>query len=84
MIAPIGAPNFHEALRWGSEVYHALKAVLKDGGYSTGVGDEGGFAPALKTNAQAVELIIQAIEKARYRPGEDVALALDPASSGFL
>jgi enolase len=83
MIAPIGAPNFHEALRWGSEVYQALKGVLKDGGYSTGVGDEGGFAPALKTNAQAVELIIQAIEKAKYRPGEDVALALDPASSGF-
>jgi len=83
MIAPVGAPNFHEALRWGSEVYQALKGVLKDGGYSTGVGDEGGFAPVLKTNAAAVELIIQAIEKANYRPGEDVALALDPASSGF-
>ncbi len=83
MIAPVGAPNFREALRWGSEVYQALKGVLKDGGYTTGVGDEGGFAPALKTNAAAVELIIQAIEKAKYRPGEDVALALDPASSGF-
>ena len=82
-IAPVGAPNFHEALRWGSEVYHTLKSVLKDGGYSTGVGDEGGFAPALKTNAEAVELILKAIEKAGYRPGEDIALALDPASSGF-
>jgi enolase len=83
MIVPIGAPNFREALRWGSEVYQALKGVLKNGGYSTGVGDEGGFAPALKKNADAVELILQAIEKAGYRPGEDVALALDPASSGF-
>ncbi len=83
MIAPIGAPNFAEALRWGSEVYHALKKVLKDGGFSTGVGDEGGFAPALKRNAEAVELILKAIEAAGYRPGEDIAVALDPASSGF-
>ncbi|MBN1453262.1 MAG: phosphopyruvate hydratase [Anaerolineales bacterium] len=83
MIAPVGAPNFREALRWGSEVYHALKGVLKDGGYSTGVGDEGGFAPALKKNADAVELILQAIEKAGYKPGVDVALALDPAVSGI-
>lgn len=83
MIAPIGAPSFREALRWGSETYHALKSVLKDGGYSTGVGDEGGFAPALKTNAAAVELIIQAIEKAGYRPGEQIVIALDPASSSF-
>ncbi len=83
MIAPVGAPNFKEALRWCSEVYHSLKSVLKSGGFSTGVGDEGGFAPALKTNAQAVELILQAIEKAGYRPGEDIAIALDPASSGF-
>ncbi len=83
MIAPVGAPNFHEALRWGAEVYHTLKAVLKDGGYSTGVGDEGGFAPALKTNSEALDLIVKAIGKAGYRPGEDVALALDPASSGF-
>ncbi len=83
MIAPVGAPNFAEALRWGSEVYHALKKVLKDGGFSTGVGDEGGFAPALKGNAQAVELILKAIESAGYRPGEDIAIALDPASSGF-
>jgi enolase len=83
MIAPVGAPNFSEALRWGSEIYHRLKKVLKDGGYSTGVGDEGGFAPALKRNADAVELILKAIEGAGYRPGEDVVLALDPASSGF-
>lgn len=83
MIAPVGAPNFREALRWGSEVYHSLKNVLKSSGYSTGVGDEGGFAPALKTNAEAVELIIKAIEKAGYKPGEQIAIALDPASSGF-
>jgi enolase len=83
MIAPVGAPNFAEALRWGSEIYQRLKKVLKDGGYSTGVGDEGGFAPALKRNADAVELILKAIEGAGYRPGEDVVLALDPASSGF-
>ena len=83
MIAPVGAPNFCEALRWGSETYHALKSVLKDGGFSTGVGDEGGFAPALKANHQAVELILQAIEKAGFKPGEGIAIALDPASSGF-
>jgi enolase len=83
MIAPVGAPNFHEALRWGSEVYQALKGVLKSEGYTTGVGDEGGFAPALKKNSDAVELILKAIEKAGYKPGEQVAIALDPASSGF-
>ena len=83
MIAPVGAPNFREALRWGSETYHALKSVLKQGGYSTGVGDEGGFAPALKANRQAVELILQAIEKAGFKAGEEIAIALDPASSGF-
>jgi enolase len=83
MIAPVGAANFREALRWGSETYHSLKKVLKKKGFSTGVGDEGGFAPALKTNAQAVELILEAIEQAGYRPGEDIAVALDPASSGF-
>jgi len=83
MIAPVGAPNFAEALRWGSEVYHALKKVLKDGGYSTGVGDEGGFAPVLKRNSDAMDLIVQAIDQAGYRPGEDVVIALDPASSGF-
>ena len=83
MIAPVGAPSFAEALRWGAEVYHTLKGVLKAAGHSTAVGDEGGFAPALKRNAEAVELIVTAIERAGYRPGDDIALALDPASSGF-
>ena len=83
MIAPVGAPSFREAVRWGAETYHALKGVLKARGYATGVGDEGGFAPALKTNAEAIELILEAIGKAGYRPGEQIALALDPASSGF-
>jgi enolase len=83
MIAPVGAPDFAEAVRWGAETYHSLKSVLKSKGFSTGVGDEGGFAPTLKTNADAVELIIQAIQKAGYKPGEDICIALDPASSGF-
>jgi enolase len=83
MIAPVGAPDFAEALRWAAETYQRLKKVLKDAGHSTGVGDEGGFAPALKRNADAVELILQAIENAGYRPGEDIVLALDPAASGF-
>jgi enolase len=83
MIAPVGAPNFREALRWGSEIYHALKGVLKSGGRATGVGDEGGFAPALKTNAEAVEMILKAIKKAGYKPEDDVVIALDPATSGF-
>ncbi|MBN2346860.1 MAG: phosphopyruvate hydratase, partial [Candidatus Aminicenantes bacterium] len=83
MIAPLGAPSFREALRWGSETYHALKKVLKDGGHSTAVGDEGGFAPKMKTNAEAVELILEAIAKAGFTPGADIAIALDPASSGF-
>ena len=83
MIAPVGAPNFREALRWGSEVYQALKGVLKSSGYATGVGDEGGFAPALKTNAEAVEMILKAIEKGGYKPGEQIVIALDPATSGF-
>ena len=83
MIAPVGAPDFAEALRWAAETYQCLKKVLKGGGHSTGVGDEGGFAPALKRNADAVELILMAIEGAGYRPGEDIVLALDPASSGF-
>ena len=83
MIAPVGAPTFREALRWGSEIYHTLKNVLKEAGYSTGVGDEGGFAQKLKKNSDAVELILKAIEKAGYRPGEQVAIALDPASSSF-
>ena len=83
MVMPLGAPTFAEALRWGAEIYHTLKTVLKEKGYATLVGDEGGYAPALKTNAEAVETILQAIEKAGYRPGEDVAIALDPAASEF-
>jgi enolase len=83
MIAPVGAPSFREALRWGAETYHALKKVLKDAGHATGVGDEGGFAPALKTNAEAVELILKAIVAAGYQPGHEIAIALDPASSAF-
>ncbi|MCA2001757.1 MAG: phosphopyruvate hydratase, partial [Chloroflexi bacterium] len=83
MIAPVGAPNFREALRWGAEVYQSLKGVLKSDGYSVGVGDEGGFAPALKKNSDAVELILKAIEKVGYKPGDDVAIALDPATSGI-
>jgi enolase len=83
MIAPVGAPNFREALRWGSETYHALKSVLKDQGYSTGVGDEGGFAPALKKNSDAVENILKAIGKAGFKPGLDIGIVLDPAASGF-
>jgi len=84
MIAPVGAPYFAEASRWGAEIYHQLKKVLKDAGLSTGVGDEGGFAPVLKRNSDAIDLILRAIEGAGYRPGDDVAIALDPASSGFL
>ncbi len=81
MIMPAGAPTFAEALRWGAETYHALKKVLKDKGYSTNVGDEGGFAPSLNTNAEAIEVILQAIERAGYKPGEDIFIALDPAAS---
>lgn len=83
MIMPVGAESFSEALRTGSEVFHRLKAVLKDKGYSTSVGDEGGFAPNLKSNEEAVELILEAIEKAGYAVGEDIMLALDPAASEF-
>jgi enolase len=81
MIAPVGAPTFSDALRMGSEIYHALKSLLKKQGYSTNVGDEGGFAPSLKSNAEAVELIVKAIEKAGYVPGKDCSIALDPAAS---
>ena len=83
MIAPLGAPTFRDALRWGAEVYHTLKAVIKERGLSTGLGDEGGFAPNLSSNAAALDLIIEAIEKAGFKPGTDVALALDVASSEF-
>ena len=81
MVMPLGAPTFAEGLRWGVEVYHNLRAVLKDKGYTTLVGDEGGYAPALKSNAEAIEVILQAIEKAGYKAGEQVCLALDPAAS---
>ncbi|WP_025272231.1 phosphopyruvate hydratase [Haloglycomyces albus] len=83
MIAPIGAPTFAEALRWGTETYHALKAVLKDKGLATGLGDEGGFAPNLGSNREALDLIVQAIEKAGYRTGTDIALAMDAAATEF-
>ena len=83
MVMPLGAPTFAEALRWGAEIYHTLKKVLKDKGYATLVGDEGGYAPALKANAEAVEIILEAIEKAGYKAGEQVAIALDPAASEF-
>ena len=81
MIMPAGAPTFRECLRWGAEIYATLKGVLKAKGLNTNVGDEGGFAPSLSSNAMAIELILEAIEKAGYRPGEDVFIALDPASS---
>lgn len=83
MVMPLGAESFSEALRWGSEIYQKLKQVLKEHGYTTLVGDEGGYAPALKTNAEAVEVILEAIEKAGYKAGEQVAIALDPAASEF-
>jgi len=81
MVMPVGAPSFGECLRWGSEIYHSLANVLKDKGLNTNVGDEGGFAPSLSSNAMAIEVILEAIERAGYRPGEDVFIALDPASS---
>jgi enolase len=81
MIAPIGAETYGEALRWGAETYHALKSVLKGRGLSTGLGDEGGFAPNLESNRAALDLILEAIEKAGYTPGEDIALALDVAAT---
>jgi len=83
MIAPVGAPCFADGLRMGAEVFHTLKAVLKKKGYSTAVGDEGGFAPSLKSNEEAVEVILDAIQKAGYKPGDDVAICLDPAASEF-
>jgi len=83
MAMPVGAPTFAEALRYGAETFHALKGILKKRGYSTSVGDEGGFAPNLKSNEEAVEVIVEAIEAAGYVPGKDVAIALDPAASSF-
>ncbi len=81
MIMPLGAPSFSEGLRWGAEIYHALKSVLKERGYTALVGDEGGYAPALKANNEAVEVILVAIEKAGYKAGEEIGIALDPAAS---
>ncbi|MGH8324724.1 MAG: phosphopyruvate hydratase, partial [Steroidobacteraceae bacterium] len=78
---PVGAESFSDALRWGTDVFHTLKGVLKKRGYSTSVGDEGGFAPSLKSNVEAVEVILEAIELAGYKPGEEIAIALDPAAS---
>ncbi len=83
MVMPVGAPTFAEALRYGAETFHALKAILKQRGLATSVGDEGGFAPNLGSNEEAIELILEAIEKAGYRPGDDIALALDSAASSF-
>ena len=83
MITPCGAPNFREAFRYAVETYHSLKSVLKAKGQYTAVGDEGGFAPNLSSNEEAVELIIAGIEKAGYKPGKDIAIALDPAASEF-
>jgi len=83
MVMPIGAPMFAEALRYGAETFHALKKILSGKGYATSVGDEGGFAPNLKSNDEACEVIVEAITAAGYKPGEDVAIALDPAASSF-
>jgi enolase len=83
MIVPVGAPSMGDAVRMGAEVFHALASVLKKGGHSTNVGDEGGFAPNLKSNEEPIEVILEAIAKAGYKPGADVAIALDPASSEF-
>jgi enolase len=83
MVMPVGAPSFSEALRWGVEVFHTLKGVLKKRGYNTAVGDEGGFAPSVKSNVEAIEVVLEAIQQAGYKPGEEIAIALDPASSEF-
>src|SRR5579872_4286887 len=83
MVMPVGAPSFSEALRWGVEVFHTLKGVLKKRGYNTAVGDEGGFAPSVKSNVEAIEVVLEAITKAGYKPGEEIAVALDPAASEF-
>jgi len=83
MVMPIGAPTFTEGLRWGTEVFHTLKRLLADRGLNTSVGDEGGYAPSLASNEEAVAIVTQAIEKAGYRPGDDLVIALDPASTEF-
>src|SRR5437868_1104701 len=81
MVMPTGAPSLREGLRWGVEIYQALKKTLHDEGYATGIGDEGGFAPSLKSNEAAIEVILQAIDKAGYKAGEQIHIALDPAST---
>ena len=83
MVMPVGAESFSEGLRWGVEVFHTLKSVLKKRGYNTAVGDEGGFAPSLKSNVEAIEVVLEAIQQAGYKPGEEIAIALDPAASEF-
>ena len=83
MVMPVGASTFSEALRWGVEVFHALKGVLKKRGYNTAVGDEGGFAPSVKSNVEAIEVVLEAIQQAGYKPGKEIAIALDPAASEF-
>src|SRR6267378_939332 len=83
MVMPVGAPSFSEALRWGVEIFHALKTALKKHGYSTAVGDEGGFAPSCKSNEEAIQIVLEAIAAAGYKPGQQVSIALDPASSEF-
>jgi enolase len=81
MVMPVGAPSFSEALRWGVEVFHTLKGVLKKRGYNTAVGDEGGFAPSVKSNVEAIEVVLEAIQQAGYKPGDQISIALDPAAS---
>jgi enolase len=83
MVMPVGAKSFSEALRWGVETFHVLKGVLKKRGYNTAVGDEGGFAPSVKSNTEAIEVVLEAITEAGYKPGEEIAIALDPAASEF-
>ena len=83
MVMPVGAKSFSEALRWGVEVFHTLKGVLKKRGYNTAVGDEGGFAPSVKSNVEAIEVVLEAIQQAGYKPGKEIAIALDPAASEF-
>jgi enolase len=83
MVMPVGAESFSDALRWGVEVFHTLKGVLKKRGYNTAVGDEGGFAPSVKSNLEAIEVVLEAIQQAGYKPGEEIAIALDPAASEF-
>ena len=83
MVMPVGAESFSEALRWGVEVFHTLKGVLKKRGYNTAVGDEGGFAPSVKSNVEGIEVVLEAIQQAGYKPGEEIAIALDPAASEF-